>query len=276
MKIGLLLPVVKKRWKPLSIRTYKLEAIEGLEFVVCLLPCVDSETLLHMGNIKRIRAKLDRLFEENLVWPILEHPKLHGLYQNDLSFISRVISDVVNDRFCEVLKIIKGVGTLSNKEILVTGLSHHLEYSIERLITKVKTINILIPEGMEEPAEAEKAFLETGIPVHITTDKDVLNRSNIWLRFPDDHVSFDDLPQKFKGIIVDLGAMKIIDTKLRKIFSVNIEFSDRIKRRLGQQLLSAWEKGVLEGFVIAVCANAWEINVTEASVRLGTRISYNS
>ena len=133
-----------------------------------------------------------------------------------------------------------------------------------------------IPEDMEAPAEAEKAFLETGIPVHITNDKDVLNRNKIWLRFPGDHESFDALPQKFKGIIIDLEALKIIDTKLRKIFSIHIEFSDRIKRRLGQQLLSTWEKGVLEGFVAAVCAENWKMSVTEASTRLGTRISFNS
>lgn len=276
MNIGLLLPAAKKRWKPLSVKAYTIEVAEDLGFVVCLLPYAGSGAFSPPGNIKRVKSKLDRIFEDHSTWSVLEHPKLQGLYQNNLNFVAEAVRAISTERFCEVLKIVKGLGALDNKEILITGLPSYLEYAIEKLITRVKTINVLIPEDMEAPAEAEKAFLETGIPVHITNDKDVLSRNKIWLRFPGDHESFDTLPQKFKGIIVDLGALKIIDTKLRKIFSIHIEFSDRIKRRLGQQLLSTWEKGVLEGFVAAMCAESWKMSVTEASIRLGIRISFNS
>ncbi len=276
MNIGIILPVSKKRWKPVTLKSYRIELIEDLGVVVCLLPYKTSEVIQRTGLKKRLKTKLDRIFEKQNIWPVLEHPEIGGFYQVDTSAFAGVIKLLAIRRFADILALIKGVGALINKEILVTGSSEYLEHAIEILITKVKTVNILIPEGVSEPIEAEKAFLETGIPVHITTDHDVLNRTEIWLRFPDDNEGFDVLPQKFKGIIIDFGAMKVIDTKLQKIFGLGIEFSDSIKRRFGQQLLNAWEKGVLEGFIILVCANAWNINDSEAFERLEMGFSFLS
>ena len=84
------------------------------------------------------------------------------------------------------------------------------------------------------------------------------------------------MPQRFKGIIVDLGEMKIIDTKAQKVFSLCIEFSEKVKRRLGQQLLNTWEENVLEGFIILVCANAWDMSEAEVFKRLEMRFSFIS
>jgi hypothetical protein len=276
MNIGILLPDEKKWWNPITIKPYRIELTEDLKLMVCLLPYKAKEALRRAGFRKRLKAKLDRIFEEQNIWPILEHPEIEGFYQIDTPAFTNAIKMLAIRRFADILTLIKGVGSLINKEILVTGSSEYLEHAIEILITKVKTINILIPEGVREPIEAEKAFLETGIPVHITTDYDVLNRTGIWLRFPDDNEDFDVLPQEFKGLIVDFGTMKIIDTKLQKIFSIGIEFSDRIKRRLGQQLLNAWEKGVLEGFIFFVFVNAYDVNDSEAFERLEMGFSFLS
>lgn len=276
MNIGLLLPVDKKKWKPISLETRTVEILESINVIVCYVHCSSYEMISRQGIRKRLKTKLDRIYGEKNVWPILEHPGLKGFYQNDDYHFDEILRDVAICRLDDVINRIKGMGNLSNKEILVTGQSAHLEHAIEKLITKVKTMNILIPEGVSEPFEAEKAFVETGIPVHITTDFDILNRVKLWLRFPDDHESFDILPQKFSGTIVDFGAMKVIDTRIRKIFSVNIEFSDVIKRRLGQNILGSLEKGALEGFIIAACANAWDINVAEASELLNMRLSFQS
>lgn len=276
MNIGILLPVTKKWWKPGTLKTYPIEITSDLNIVVCMLPYYNTEAMCLPGFRKRFKVKLDRIFEEQNAWPVLEHPDIRGFYQVDTSFFAEVIKMLALQRFSDILSTIQGVGSLINKEILVTGSSEYLEHAIEILITKVKTINILIPKGVSEPIEAEKAFLETGIPVHITTDYDVLNRTTIWVRFPDDNEDFDELPQKFKGMIVDFGEMKIIDTKVQKIFGIGIEFSDRIKRRLGQQLLNAWGKGVLEGFIILVCTNAWDINESEVFKRLEMRFSFLS
>lgn len=276
MNIGILLPVTKKWWKPVTLKTYPIEITADLNIVVCMLPFNDTEAICLPGFRKRFKVKLDRIFEEQNAWPVLEHPDIRGFYQGDTSFFAEVIELLALQRFSDILSAIQGVGSLINKEILVTGSSEYLERAIEILITKVKTINILIPKGVSEPIEAEKAFLETGIPVHITTDYDVLNRTGIWIRFPDDNENFDELPQMFKGLIVDFGAMKIIDTKVKKIFGISIEFSDRIRRRMGQQLLNSWGKGVLEGFIILACANAWDINESEVFKRLEMRFSFLS
>ena len=276
MNIGILLPVTKKWWKPVTLKTYPIEITDDLNIVVCLLPYYDIEAMRLPGFRKKFKTKLDRIFEDQNAWPVLEHPDIRGFYQGDTSFFAEVIELLALQRFSDILSAIQGVGSLINKEILVTGSSEYLERAIEILITKVKTINILIPKGVSEPIEAEKAFLETGIPVHITTDYDVLNRTGIWIRFPDDNENFDELPRTFKGMIIDFGAMKIIDTKLQKIFGISIEFSDRIKRRLGQHLLNSWGKGVLEGFIILVCAKGWDINESEVFKRLEMRFSFLS
>lgn len=276
MNIGLLLPITKKWWRPFSINTHRIETIKGLNFVVCLLPSNNIKDYSQPNYIKRNKPKLDRLFEEQSIWPILEHPKLLGLYQTDLSFIKKVTQRVVIARFYEVLKNLKGIGRLNNIEILITGLPQYLEMAIAVLITKVKTINILIPEGIEEPMEAERAFSETGIPVHITNDVDVIKRNRVWLRFPQDDHSFDILPQKFNGIIIDFEALELIDTRLEKIYNINIKFSELIKRKLGRKLLNTWEKGVLEGFVITMYACFNDINEIEASISLCTRITFTT
>ncbi len=276
MNIGLLLPVEKKKWKPISLETRTVAILESINVVVCFVHCSGYDIISRQVVRKRLKAKLDRIYGEKNVWPILEHPSLKGFFQNDDYRFEEILRDVAIYRIDDVISKIKGIGNFTNKEILVTGQSAHLEFAIEKLITKVKTMNILIPEGVSEPGEAEKAFAETGIPVHITTDFDILNRVRLWFRFPGDHESFDILPEKFSGTIVDFGAMKIIDTKLRKIFSVSIEFSDKIKRRLGQHILCSLKKGTLEGFIIAVCANAWDISIAEASKLLEIRFSFQS
>jgi hypothetical protein len=276
MNIGLLLPAPKKKWKPVSLEVRYIEISENVNLVVCYLSCLGSDVINRRGTRKRIKARIDAIFQGSYVWPVLEHPLVKGFYQCEDYRFDEILREVAVGRTDEILGKIKGLGILANKEILVTGQSEHLEYAIEKLITKVKTLNILIPEGASEPREAEKAFAETGIPVHITTDFDILERVRLWLRFPDDHESFDVLPERFDGTIVDIGAMKIIDTKLRKIFSINIEFSDRIKRRIGQQILNSLEKGALEGFIAAVCANTWDISVSEASILLDMRLSFQS
>ncbi len=305
MNIGLILPATKKKKRNVLSRFYQtvsslllnalpyeihqIEVTEDLCLMVCSLPYQDPEMLAHEGLRRRVRTKLVKIFEEKGAWPILEHPEVRGIYyignrgiepeSNDFFHpreyrFNDVLMEVIVNRFPEVLKLIQGIGNLSNREISVTGGSAHLEYAISRLITKVKAMNLLLPEGSPEPDEAEQAFAETGIPVHITTDHEVLNRTSIWLRFPDDHESFDALPESYKGMIVDYGAMKIIDTKNKKIFSVVLEFSDKIKRKIGHSILNGWEKGILEGVVIMVCANAWDISVTETSIRLGMRLSF--
>lgn len=293
MNIGLILPAASKREEkvmPRLIRRLavflfsyryfeveKIELMEGLNLVVCTLSDHTHGQLVNEGLRKKIRARLVKLFEDDRVWPILEHPDLKNLYDpHPFRYDEKVASQIAADRFLEVLKLISGVGDLRTREIAVTGGSAHLEYAIARLITKVKSMNLLLPEGSLEPNEAELAFIETGIPVHITTDTEVLKRSALWLRFPDDHESFDVLPKSYEGIIIDFGDAKIIDTKNKKIFTLYSEFSDKIKRKIGHNILSIWEKGVLESLVITLCANAWDISATETSIRLGMRLSFKS
>jgi hypothetical protein len=260
----------------LRLETHHIELLDGLNLVICSIPVNKPEMISHEGVLKKLKAKLEKKFEEERAWPILEHPAVKGLINPQEFRFDETIAEVAIDRFPEVLKLMQGIGDLCTKEVTVTGGSSYLEYAISKLITKVKTLNLLLPEGSCEPGEAEQAFVETGIPVHITSDSEVLNRTAVWLRFPDDDVSFDSLPESFHGMIADFSAMKIIDTRNKKIFTVTLEFSDKIKRKIGHSNLDGWGKGVLEGVIITVCANAWDIGVTDTSIRLGMRLSFNS
>jgi hypothetical protein len=306
MNIGLILPVRQKDkdrskffglYKTMSslipatpmIGVQKIELAEDIGLVVCSVPLHTRDEMDGAFARKRLKQRIDRIFEEERVWPVIEHPDLMGLYCSHKKPrasieesaagkppVDESIAEIAADRFLEALKLVHGVGDLSSREIAVTGGSAHLEYAIARLITRVKSVNILLPEGSQSLDEAEKAFAETGIPVHITTDIDVLDRSSVWIRFPLDHISFDALPEIFRGVIVDIGNMKIIDTKNKKIFSIIVEFSDKMKRKLGQNILSFFGEGVLEGVIIAVCANVWNTSCTEASLRLGMKLSFKS
>lgn len=292
MNIGLVLPVEREHEQRIFGRlhqvigsfifaacpfeVHKIELIDGVNLIICRVLFCKPDIVSGRRIKKRLRLKLEKIFVEHKAWPILEHSDAAGFFHFENSLFEDVFSEVAVNRFAEVLKLIQGIGDITLKEVAVSGRSIYLEHAIERLLTKVKVLNILIPEGSYEPREAEEAFIETGIPVHITTDPEVLNRSAVWLRFPDDDKSFDSLPEFFKGVIIDFGVLKIIDTKNEKIFSITIEFSDKIKRKIGHSILNYFDKGVLEGVVIATCSNAWDINVTETSVKLGMRMSFIS
>ncbi|HBR04026.1 MAG TPA: hypothetical protein DD738_15610 [Ruminiclostridium sp.] len=258
------------------IETHRIGLMEGLNLTICSIPLQNGEELDNMAARRKLKLKLDRIFEEEGAWPVLEHPKLKGLYDPNEFPFEKALAEAASNRFLETIKLVHGIGNLSSREITITGGSIYLENAISKLITKVKAMNILLPEGSRPPDEAEEAFAETGIPVHITNDPEVLNRSALWIRFPLDHHSFDALPERFDGIILDFGNMKIIDTKNKKIFNILLEFSDRIKRRLGHNILKSWEEGVLEGVILTMGAKAWDITCTEASLKLGMRLSFKS
>lgn len=271
------------KWKgrfnfPSFTHTQRIELVENLHLVIYSIESIICELIQNEGQKKRIRTAILKRIKKDSIYHILEHPMLRDLYcSSKIDFNGSIVKEIVINRFCEILKLIQGVGDISHREIVVTGRSSHLEQAIEKLIMNVKSLNILLPEGAFEPIEeAEQAFIETGIPVHITTDGEVLDRSAIWIRFPDDDKSFDILPQRYMGIIIDLGNLKIIDTKNKKIFNIYLEFSDVIKRKIGHNILNYWEKGALEENIIALCANAWDINALETSTRLDMRISFKS
>lgn len=256
-----------------GVEVSRADILEDLSLVICSVPFDNPEKISERCR-RKMRSRIRLAFEKERALPLLEHPKINGLCGLPNYEFEEVIRKVALKRFPELLNIIRGIGNLEDREVTVTGNSPYLEYAISSLITKVKVLNLLLPMDSVAPAEAEQAFEETGIPVHITNDAEVLGRSAIWIRFPDDHKSFDILPRKYDGIIVDLGAMKIVDTKNRKIFSIVIEFSERIRRKIGFSILEGWKAGYVESAVIAMCANMWNMNLAETSLRLGTVLTF--
>jgi len=293
MNIGIILPVNAEKRQPVKLPGFlrmfeaailnpgpleiqKIDIFQGLRLVVCGVPLKNKDILNNEIVGRRLRNRIRRVFEEERAWPLLEHPEIKGLYGlPDYSF-DDVVGNIIIKRFPDVLFQLRGVGDLSRKEITITGDSAHLEYAIKTLITKVKTLNILLAENSSAPHEAEQAFLETGIPVHITTDPDVLNRSAVWIRFPNDYAGFDELPQKYNGIIIDLEAARVVDTKCKKIYRIVVEFSERIKNKIGCNILDGWKEGYLEGAVIAVCSSMWDVSIYESSDRLGMLLSFKA
>lgn len=293
MNIGIILPAEPKKQQqiklpkflrvfetlfldPEPLEVQKIDIFQGLRLVVLGVPLINRDILTSEAKGKKLRHRIRRVFEVEKAWPLLEHPEIRGLLGLPDYRFDEVSENIIINRFLEILSLIRGVGDLSKKEITVTGEASYLEYAITNLITKVKTLNILLVQNSPVPYEAEQAFLETGIPVHITTDPDVLNRSAVWIRFPNDHASFDELPQKYNGIIIDLEAARVIDTKCKKIYRIVIEFSERIKNKIGSNILKGWKEGYLEGAVITVCSNLWDVSIQESSSRLGMLLSFKA
>ncbi|NLU53231.1 MAG: hypothetical protein GXX10_10270 [Clostridiaceae bacterium] len=291
MNIGLIVPAREnKRHKPIAeifqtmgaaalmslpVETSRIRIMQDFSLVLCTVSHDASK--IHSDAVrKRLRVKLAKILERERAWPVLEHPKVKGIFNSEEYYFEEVVREAAVNRLPELLRLIRGIGDLSMREITVTGHAAHLELAITMLITKVKSLNLLLPEGTPAPVEAEMAFAETGIPVHITTDYEVLNRTPLWIRFPDDHECFDLLPAKYNGVIIDLGSMQIIDTRSKKIFNIVFEFSDKIGRKIGHSILEGWRSGFLEAAIIAICSNSWNISVSEASTRLGMRLSYKA
>jgi hypothetical protein len=246
---------------------------EDIILVICNIRLSYGNARAYAKLKRKARKKLDVLFMEKGVWSVLEHPDIKGIYPSSREQYALILGEVIVNRFAELIRILRGVGRLSDKEVTVTGQSAHLEYAIAKLITSVKSINILLPEGSEEPEEADLAFEETGIPVHITTDPEVLNRTALWIRFPFDHEDFDALPESFEGLIIDLGARKVIDTIAKTIMHISLEPSEKMKREIGRDILEGFDSDSLAGFMIGYCINAWGKSASEVSVRLGMRLS---
>lgn len=249
------------------------EIFEDIILVICNIRMLNGNARACERHRVRVRKKLDALFMEKGVWSVLVHPDIKGLYPSGREQYALILGEVVANRFAELFKVLKGVGRLCDMEVTATGQSAHLEYAIAKLITSVKSINILLPEGSEEPEEADLAFEETGIPVHITTDPEVLGRTDLWIRFPFDHEGFDALPEGYEGLIIDLGALKVIDTRAKTIMSISLALPDKMKRGLGREILEELDSDSLAGLLIDYCVNVWNKSASEASIRLGMRLS---
>lgn len=308
MNLGLIIPVnqenqeqgvIRGIFKAMSsliadtpdIGIKRIEIAEDVNLVVCSVLFHTPQKMDSDFTRKKLKQKLAKIFEEENIFIVAEHPDIKQFYceydnpeiqkkeefvKSQAFHIDKLFPEIVSDRFLELLKLVNGVGDIKSREVTVTGSPEYLEYAISGLITRVKLVNILLPEENQSLYEAEKAFVETGIPVHITNDHEVLDRSALWIRFPFDHISFDVLPEIFSGIIIDIGDMKIIDTKNRKIFNIILEFSDRMKRKIGHNILCSFEEGVLEDILITSCRNEWKTTSAEASLRLGMKLSFKS
>ena len=287
MNLGIILPLNSRNAKPESmlprfpatlpfglpsIETEKIELPENINLIICNIPVACGNAMLGKSVLKRIKRKLDRIFLEEGVLSVLEHPAVQNLYGSDKARYDPYLTEIAVNRLPELLKSVQGGSNLNHMEITLTGSSRNLEYAITRLITSVKCINILIPEGFEEPEEAESAFLETGIPVHITNDPEVLMRTALWIRFPNDNESFDALPETYSGRIIDLGALKVIDTRIKRIYNICLELPGSYIRKMGS-IPDEFGFRRLPGFIAAYCSNAWDRSAAEVSIRLGMRLS---
>lgn len=256
---------------PPPIETRRLQIHPNIHLLLCYIPLSDAHAMRRKGRRRRLKRRLDRIFAEEGVLSVIEHPAVANLYGSGKTRYDPYLIEIAVARFSELLGIVyRGTG-LNRIELTVTGNQRHLEYAITQAIALVKTINVLIPEGSQEPGQAEEAFEETGIPVHITTDPEVLERTPLWIRFPNDHESFDRLPAVYSGRIIDLGALKVIDTRAKRVYGICLEPPESLLGELGP-LPDELRYCRLPGFLAANCANAWGESAAEASIRLNMRL----
>lgn len=257
---------------PLGIDVRRIQLYPNIGLIICNIPIVCGNAMHHNGLKRRLKRKLDRIFAQEGVLSVIEHPIIKDLYGSHKTRYESYLADIAVSRFTEIMSMVYRGMNLNRVEITITGNQRHLEYAITRLISLVKTINVLIPDGFPEPGKAEEAFEETGIPVHITTDPDVLNRTPLWIRFPNDHENFDSLPAVYLGRIIDLGALKIIDTRAKRIYDICLELPESFLDKMGS-LPDQMRYHRLPGFLAANCANAWGESAAEASIRLNMWLS---
>jgi len=256
---------------PPHIGVSRVQLDPGISLVICRIPYPPGRSEEQRRPGRRLKRRLDRILAEEGVLSVIEHPAIRDLYGSHKARYESCLADIAVSRFAELLGIAHRGAGLRRIEVAVTGSQRHLEYAITRLITLVKTVNVLIPEGFREPGGAAQAFEETGIPVHVTSDPAVLDRTPLWIRFPNDHESFDSLPAVYRGRIIDLGALKVIDTRAKRIYDICLELPGCLLDETGP-LPDGMRYRRLPAFIAANCANAWGESAAEASVRLGMRL----
>ena len=195
---------------PPHIGVSRVQLDPGISLVICRIPYPPGRSEEQRRPGRRLKRRLDRILAEEGVLSVIEHPAIRDLYGSHKARYESCLADIAVSRFAELLGIAHRGAGLRRIEVAVTGSQRHLEYAITRLITLVKTVNVLIPEGFREPGGAAEAFEETGIPVHVTSDPAVLDRTPLWIRFPNDHESFDSLPAVYRGRIIDLGPSRLL------------------------------------------------------------------
>ena len=169
---------------PLYIGIKRIQLHPGISLVVCSIPYPCGCAGGHERPGRRLKRRLDRILAEEGVLSVIEHPAVKNLYGSHKARYESCLIDIAVSRFTELLGMAyRGTG-LGRIEVTITGSQRCLEYAITRLVPLVKTINVLIPDGFQEPGKAEEAFDETGIPVHITTDPEVLRRTLCGYGFP--------------------------------------------------------------------------------------------
>lgn len=262
----------KLRFTPDPVVTNRVELHENVNLIVCGIPAAEAKDMHQGRGRSRVRRKLDRIFSDEGVLSVLEHPGLQSIYGSDKARYDRYVADIAIGRLPELAGMVHACSNASRMEIAVTGGPPYLEYAISRLINSYKCINILIPKGHEEPGEAEAAFCETGIPVHITDDPEVLERTRLWIRFPGDHEGFDILPGVYSGRIIDLGDLKVIDTRMKRVYNICLELPGDCARKLGCPP-EEFGSSRLPGFIAACCSNAWQKSASDVSLRLGMKLS---
>ncbi len=226
------------------------------------------------GAVNRMGHELNEAFLELGVCSVLEHPKVKKLCLKawDGSPLEASLLNIT--RLESILDQIQGLGDLTKKEIALTGDPGVMERAVGNLINRVKSVNLLMPAGWEEPRGVALAFEETGIPIHLTDDPEVLSRTPLWLRFPGEDGQFDAMTAGYKGIIFDVEELKLLDTKNKKIFMLRPEFSLAMKRKIGLGMLRAFDPGILEKFIALACARALNISGFGAMEILGMRMSF--
>lgn len=267
-----LMGIFKGFLKTPDILIREVPVVNDLSLIICNIPVPNGNAMPYHRLKRRYTKRIERMLIENRVFACLAHQTLKGMIEYAFPVDQSALHEIILHRFFEVLQQNKALGRLSRLEITVTGSPVNLEFALTKLISHVKYVNLLIPEGSREPGEAESAFEETGIPIHITSDTEVLDRTHVWIRFPNDAESFDTLPEAYGGIIFDVGALRWIDTQRKRIYAIAVELPESLKKEIGYEVIDRTGSDRLSAFLVSACSRLWNLTATDASIRLGMRL----
>lgn len=146
----------------------------------------------------------------------------------------------------------------------------YLKSELMSVLKNFKMVNVIAYDS-DLNSLWDEFMAETGVPVCISKDFGVLSRTDIWISFEDTGVN-----HPFNGIKVDTRERKIVNPEFNKQYRIGYSFQRKLLKKLGIRLVQRFDNYVLSEFLLHMLINMKNIEISEAEVLLGVKISIMS
>ena len=157
---------------------------------------------------------------------------------------------------------------LQDMTIALSGVQKaYLNYKLMSVLSNFKLVNVIGPDNQLQDFW-DNFMDETGVPVCVTEDFDVLARSDIWISFEQTVAR-----NEFDGVKIEFATKNILCKKIKKQYNMKYMFQKKLMKKLGRGLLQRFEHHILSEFLLNIIIQGHDLTLPEAEKLLGLNIS---